>query len=220
MPHLWIGIALALASVVQLVFPIVAEPVVGHIVDKHTSTSRKHGTSYEVTIAYHLNGRDETTSQFVDEDFYAVIDGGEEVALRAARILGFNEVQAWNENFFPFWVLFALPWNAFVALFIVAWSWPLLSRWWVLKWGTRVEGVLDEVKRTVGRKGGVAVEARYHFSHFSLVRSAQVMSGLMRVSAEDFEHASPLPPNLTIFYHPRWPSISVVYELSAWEIEK
>jgi hypothetical protein len=38
----------------------------------------------------------------------------------------------------------------------------------------------------------------------------------MRVSVGAFDEA-PLPRRPTIFFHPRWPSLSVIGELTSWE---
>ena len=212
LPHFWVGIGVAVVAVAELAFPLVAYAQTGHVVDKSISTSRKAGTTFSVNVAYDVDGVENFETLRVDAEGYDRASTGDEMALDVASAFGFSSARDPRETHVPLMVFFAAFWNFCMGLMVRQLSWRPLSRWWLVKRGARAAGVVDNTKRTTGK--GAAVVVNYHFN----VSGRGTVEGNMSVTHKLFDSA-PLPTTITVFHHPRWPRLNVVYELSSWEIQ-
>ena len=209
-PHMWIGIGLVGAGVGQLVFPHVAQTVTAHVDNTAMHTSKKSGDSYTMDVAFRLDDVDEHETLRLSAPSFATVHQGDEVTIRAAHLGGFTMARSNDDSDIPSLLFVALFWNGIVGVFLKQFVWVPLLRFWLVKTGQRVEGDVDEVIRTTGK--GAAVLVRYHFTPVG----GDPENGRMKVSVGVFDEA-PLPRRPTVFFHRRWPSFSVIGELTSWE---
>lgn len=209
-PHFWIGVGLIGFAIGALVFPFIEKPVVGHVVDKRIERV-KNGHSYNLDVAYELDGIAAKQTLTSSSAVYDSTPVGAEVPLVAGRIAGFDHAQR-PDAFPPALpiVPMALFWNAIVGAFVWLLAGRPLFHWWLLRNGTRAAGIIAE-HRYVGGKG----------AHEEVV---------IRFGAEGFTTKHSITPRVwkacgldssstvTVFHHPTKPKRCVIAELAAWDV--
>ena len=211
-PHVWVGVGLVLVTAANIVFPYVAVPVTGHVVSGVVTTG-KGGAVYTQTVAYELDGHADSTDIGVDETTFQASHTGDPRALEATRVLGHGWARTPGSGPAPLMLLAVTTfWNCIVFVFVYMIAIQPLLRWWLVRKGALVVGEVTEVKQRVG-KGGRDTAVRYRFT----AADGALVNGEMTVARTLYSGDAPLP-SVTVFHHPRWPRLNVVYELSSWAL--
>jgi hypothetical protein len=209
-PHFWVGLGLLGFAFGATLFPFVAKPVTGHVVGKHVEKV-KNGHSYELDVAYELDGHSAKQSLNTSSTAFNDANDGDEVPLVAARIAGMDHAQRPNEvsPAFPL-VPMALFWNAIVGMFVWLLAGRPLLQWWLMRNGTRVAGVVAE-HRYVGGKGAHE-EVVIRFGAEGITAKHNIPPTVWRASG--LQSMSPV----TVFHHPTKLKRCVVGELAPWDV--
>lgn len=211
-PHLWIGVFFFFGSIFQLARPLIEQPAIGHVVEKHATTSKKGGTTYTVVYDVDHDGVATHASDTVAYDLYvgAVEGGAVDVAVADAFGHRFTRLSG-NHGDFAI-IGFAAFWNAIVGVFVWLFAGKVWLEWWLLRRGMRVPGQIVVVGPATGQKTKMcAVDIRY-------VPRGQGVPLEKRLSLTPaIAQALPLR-DVVVFHHPRWPGVAVIAEAAAWDV--
>jgi hypothetical protein len=208
-PHVWVGIGLVGLAIGQLAFPLVAEPVTGHVLSKEQHVV-KGSPTWNVRITYALHGEPGELYRRVSEAEYQHIAKGDAVELKAACILGLQHASPADAPNIPVMLLFALFWNSIVGMFVYSMALrPILNRW-LVRHGASAAGTITRIDPPA--KGTCKV-----FYSFVPEGAGVHVEGTCTINtsiADTLRKGMPV----TIFHLAARPMFSVVYEASAWEL--
>ncbi|HEY4222928.1 MAG TPA: hypothetical protein VGO62_16340 [Myxococcota bacterium] len=213
-PHVWVGIGMIFAAIGQCAFPFVATPVDGVVTGVNTGTG-KHGVFYTETVRYSVDGKDGTETISIDAARFRAKPVNEVVHLRAANMLGFAMAHREGESDFPVLVPFALFWNTICAVFVWQLAVKPLLRWWLVRRGALVRGVVDDVHLSTGK--GARALVKYTFTPAG---STLPMRGSMSVTPSVFQKAGEafaVGADVAVVHHPRRPRLNALVDLTSWQ---
>lgn len=207
-PHLWIGLFVAGMAVFEIAFPFMAHDAIGHVRNKHESTSSKGGHTYYVDYDVDVDGAVVSDSASVSSGQFAALSPGDGFPVRVGRAFGAVHTRTDSGFGGVFIGLFALFWNGIVGVFVWVWAVQPLLRWWLVRSGVGVAG--EVVTRGAPKKGSVRVEYRFVPDGHGLPLERSMMVPI--------NNASALPQRVTVFHHPQRPTVATIYEATSWEV--
>jgi hypothetical protein len=216
LPHMIIGIMLLLYAPVRLYVERFGTPAVATIDRHEMRTTSKGGNMYLIYYHFFSDGRRCDEYRSVGESDFASLHDGDKVEGRTSPWL-YLSIRFQNEHFVgpPAWsdgpliieVLISIGWNAFFAVFFyIYWYLPFYQRR-LVRMGSPAPGLVESIHQT--RRG------RFKITYSFTTDEGASLVGSQSIEGRTWARAGTA---CIVFYDPKKPARSVVYEFSGLRI--